>query len=65
MFVATAAAPISVSACSSCGCSLSSDWASQGYASGQGLRLDFRFDYFNQNQFRTGNPERPLRARRR
>lgn len=41
-------------ACSSCGCSLSSDWASQGYAAGEGLRVDFRFDYFNQNQLRTG-----------
>ncbi len=41
-------------ACSSCGCSLSSDWASQGYASGEGLRFDLRYDYFNQNELRGG-----------
>jgi hypothetical protein len=41
-------------ACSSCGCSLSSDWASQGYSAGEGLRIDLRYDYFNQNQLRTG-----------
>lgn len=41
-------------ACSSCGCSLSSDWASQGYSAGEGLRIDLRFDYFNQNQLRSG-----------
>ena len=42
-------------ACSSCGCSLSSDWASQGIApSGEGLRFDLRFDYFNQDQLRSG-----------
>jgi hypothetical protein len=40
--------------CSSCGCNLSSDWASQGYAAGEGLRIDLRFDYFNQDQLRTG-----------
>ena len=37
-------------ACSSCGCTLSSDWASQGYAVGQGLRMDLRLDYFNQDR---------------
>jgi hypothetical protein len=41
-------------ACSSCGCSLSTDWASQGYAAGEGLRFDLRTDYFNQNQLREG-----------
>jgi hypothetical protein len=43
-----------VSACSSCGCSLSSDWASQGYASGGGWHFDLRYDYFNQNDLRSG-----------
>jgi hypothetical protein len=51
---AVATGAVDALACSSCGCSLSSDWASQGYSSGQGLRLDFRYDYFNQNQLRTG-----------
>jgi len=42
-------------ACSSCGCTLSSDWSSQGIApSGEGFRFDFRFDYFNQDQLRSG-----------
>ena len=37
-------------ACSTCGCSLNSDWSTQGYAPGAGVRLDLRADYFNQNQ---------------
>jgi hypothetical protein len=41
-------------ACSSCGCSLSSDWASQGVGGASGFRVDFRYDYFNQNQLRSG-----------
>ena len=40
-------------ACSSCGCTLSSDWLVQG---GQysGFHADFRFDYFNQDDLRSG-----------
>ena len=50
-----AVAPIDALACSTCGCTLSSDWSSQGIApSGEGFRFDFRFDYFNQNQLRSG-----------
>ncbi|HTT09103.1 MAG TPA: hypothetical protein VMH34_09980 [Gammaproteobacteria bacterium] len=41
-------------ACSSCGCSLNSDWSTQGYTGGTGLRFDFRYDFFNQNELRTG-----------
>lgn len=41
-------------ACSSCGCTLSSDWASQGYAATEGFRVELRYDYFNQNQLRNG-----------
>lgn len=41
-------------ACSSCGCILSSDWAAQGYSAGPGFHLDVRYDYFNQDQLRTG-----------
>jgi hypothetical protein len=48
------ASPGATWACSSCGCSLNSDWASQGYSSGEGLRFDFRYDYFNQDQLRSG-----------
>jgi hypothetical protein len=41
-------------ACSSCGCSISTDWATQGMGAGSGWRADFRYDYINQNQLRTG-----------
>jgi hypothetical protein len=46
--------PTAVFACSSCGCTLNSDWETQGYATKPGFRADLRFDYFNQNQLRTG-----------
>lgn len=41
-------------ACSSCGCTLNSDWASQGYSVGSGLNFDLRYDYFNQDDLRSG-----------
>jgi hypothetical protein len=41
-------------ACSACGCTLSSDWASQGLAASGGWRADVRFDYFDQDQLRSG-----------
>ena len=41
-------------ACSSCGCSLSSDWGSLGVATDEGLRFDLRYDFLNQNQMRFG-----------
>lgn len=41
-------------ACASCGCSLSSDWDSQGLSSGPGFRFDLRYDFLNQNQIRSG-----------
>jgi hypothetical protein len=41
-------------ACSSCGCTLNSDWTSQGIATGEGTRFDIRFDYFKQNDYRSG-----------
>lgn len=53
--LAAAGAPLDTLACSSCGCTLSSDWSTQGLQpSGEGFRLDFRFDYFNQDQLRSG-----------
>lgn len=42
-------------ACSSCGCTLSSDWDSQGYSATPGLRLDLRYDYLDQSQLRSGS----------
>lgn len=44
----------SVLACASCGCTLSSDWDSQGYTTRSGLKIDLRYDYLNQNQLRHG-----------
>jgi hypothetical protein len=52
--LAAAALPTLAGACSSCGCTLNSDWASQGFKSGAGLSVDLRHDYFNQNDLRTG-----------
>lgn len=48
------AGPQAALACSACGCTLSSDWASQGLAATGGWRADVRFDYFNQDQLRSG-----------
>jgi len=45
---------ITVNACASCGCTLSSDWESQGLSTHEGLRLDIRYDYLNQDQLRSG-----------
>jgi hypothetical protein len=42
-------------ACGACGCTLNSDWASQGYAVQPGFRFDLRQDYFDQDQLRSGN----------
>lgn len=41
-------------ACSSCGCTLSSDWLVQG-GQHSGFHADFRFDYFDQDDLRTGS----------
>jgi hypothetical protein len=42
-------------ACSSCGCTLTTDWAAQGFGSvTPGLRTDLRFDYLNQTDLRSG-----------
>lgn len=43
-----------VLACASCGCTLSSEWQSQGLTTQQGLSLDLRYDYLDQNQLRSG-----------
>ena len=41
-------------ACSSCGCTLNSDWSSQGYTTSSGLHWDLRYDYFDQSELRSG-----------
>jgi hypothetical protein len=50
--VILAIAPGTAFACSSCGCALASEWFTQGGESG--VHADFRFDYFNQDDLRTG-----------
>jgi hypothetical protein len=52
--LAISALPVVAYACSSCGCSLSSDWATQGYASEEGWRFDLRYEYFDQDDLRGG-----------
>jgi len=42
------------SACSQCGCSLSSDWALQGYAAQPGGDFDLRYEYLDQAELRHG-----------
>ncbi|WP_440026731.1 hypothetical protein [Chromobacterium amazonense] len=42
-------------ACASCGCTLSSDWESQGFTTQPGLKMDIRYDYLDQNQLRSGS----------
>ena len=42
------------SACSICGCSLSSDWAAQGYPSMPGLQVDVRAEYSDQDSLQSG-----------
>lgn len=53
--VAFAAAPSAVLGCSVCGCSLSSDWAAQGYGMLPGFETGLRFEYFEQSDLRSGS----------
>ncbi|HVT72503.1 MAG TPA: hypothetical protein VHD61_05155, partial [Lacunisphaera sp.] len=41
-------------ACSVCGCSLSSDWGPEGYLESRGVLLNLRYEYFEQDQLRSG-----------
>jgi hypothetical protein len=54
IIVAALFTPALASACASCGCTLSSDFMSQGLTAKQGFIFDLRFDYLNQDQLRTG-----------
>ncbi len=44
----------SASACAACGCTLNSDWESQGYSTAPGFKLDLDYMYLAQNQLRSG-----------
>ncbi len=48
-----AAMPVA-QACGACGCTLHSDWATQGFGTQPGFHFDLRYDYFNQDQLRAG-----------
>ncbi len=52
--VLTLASAATSFACSVCGCSLSSDWAAQGYDMMPGLEAGLRFEYFEQSDLRSG-----------
>jgi hypothetical protein len=49
-----AAASADALACSACGCTLNADWATQGLTSRTGLTADLRYDFFNQDDLRSG-----------
>jgi hypothetical protein len=51
---AVAAAPSVAFGCSVCGCSLSSDWAAQGYGMAPGFEGFVDYQYYNQDNLRTG-----------
>jgi hypothetical protein len=42
-------------ACAACGCTLSTDWGSQGISTAPGFSADLSYSYLNQNQQRYGN----------
>lgn len=49
-----ALAPSNVLACGVCNATLNSDWASQGYTVGPGIRIDLRHDNYTQDQQHSG-----------
>lgn len=51
---ALTAVPCAAWACSSCGCTVGTEWANQGYSTATGLRLDLRYDLVDQNELRLG-----------
>ena len=53
--IAASIIPSYVFACASCGCILSTDWDAQGISGAPGIRFDLRYDYLNQNQYRSGS----------
>jgi hypothetical protein len=52
--LAVVAGPVPGFGCSVCGCSLSSDWAAQGYSMTPGLQADVRYEYYRQSELRSG-----------
>ncbi len=52
--LAFALAPLTSPACSICGCSLISDWATQSISEDSGLLASLRFEYISQSNLRSG-----------
>lgn len=52
--IATAVPTAAAFACASCGCTLNSDFGTQGLSNSSGWSLDVRYDTLNQNQLRKG-----------
>ncbi len=50
------------SACASCGCTLSTDWGSQGVSTAQGFSADLSYAYINQNKPVYGSNTKPSAA---
>lgn len=48
------ALPLTTMACSSCSCTMSSDWVSQGMSSQPGVSVDLRYDFIDQTALRSG-----------
>ncbi len=46
--------PLLAEACSSCGCTLSSDWQDLGISTSAGVHIDLRYDFLDQAQLRKG-----------
>lgn len=44
----------SATGCAACGCTLNSDWESQGYSTAHGFKLDLDYMFLDQNQQRSG-----------
>jgi hypothetical protein len=57
--IAIAAISPHARACSACGCTLYSDWGSQGLVAGGGWHMDVRYDFFEQDQLRSGTDSVP------
>jgi len=53
-FVLLATASAGSLACSTCGCTLSTDWASQGLTAHSGWSADLRYDFYDQDELRSG-----------
>lgn len=53
-FLSLSAQSLEAIACASCGCSLSTDWSSQGQDKSEGFSIDVRYDFLNQDELRHG-----------